>query len=341
MIEEEYKPVDQVDRLLRVVVTMATETNGWEMLAPGYVEGKHPIVDGCEIILNPQEEMKADFWIVFANARPRDEMHCAPENTLFIAAEPEEKKVYPKAFYAQFHRIIDTHRKSGHPRLLMHSPCLSWHVGLDHESHSFQIGYNELVKMDCPAGVENKVSVVCSDAAFTSGQRERLEFLTGLKERLGDRLVHFGRGFRPVADKLEAIRGYRFHLVMENCRVPHYWTEKISDAYLGWSFPLYVGSPNLSEYFPEKSFIQLDIDDPEKAAEKISALLASPREDEEIAAIKKSRSLVLGKYNPWSAWARWASEFHDPYARTGRTVIRSHKAFRPFPRGLLYRLRSF
>lgn len=340
MIEQRNSPAAHKGRLLRVVVTMATETSGLELLASGYVAGLNPIIGGCEIILNPRKEIEADFWIVFANARPRDEMCCAAENTLFIAAEPEEKKIYPKAFYAQFHRIIDTHLKSDHPRLLLHSPCMSWHVGLNQESHSFQIGYRELAAMDCPTEVENKVSVVCSDATFTPGQRERLKFLADLKEKLGDRLVHFGRGFHPVADKLGAIRGYRFHLVIENCRVPHYWTEKISDAYLGWSFPLYVGSPNLGEYFPASSFVGLDINAPVQAAETIDAMLASPRDEREISAIEEGRGLVLGKYNPWMAWARWAKEFHDPHAQSEKTVIHSHKAFRPFPRGLLYRLKS-
>lgn len=325
---------------LKVVVTIDTKVTGWEILAPGGVLGESPSVGRCDFILNPDVPVDADFWIVFANARPCDVVHCAPENTLFIAGEPEEKKVYPKAFYAQFHRIIDTHLRSGHPRVTLHAPCLSWHIGFDHGRSNYDIGYAELAAMDRPADVENRVSVVCSNAAFTPGQRERLEFLAVLKQSLGDRLVHFGRGFRPVDDKLEGIIGYRFHLVMENCRVPYYWTEKISDAYLGWSFPLYVGSPNLGEYFPEDSFLALDIASPEEAADRIEALLATPCDEREQSAVAAGRDLVLNKYNPWVVWAGWAEQFHDPSARSRKTVVRSHKAFRPFPRGLLFRLKN-
>ena len=321
---------------LRVVVTIDTKVTGWDLLAP---EG-YPRVGRCEFILNPEEPVDADFWIVFANARPCDEMRCAPENTLFIAGEPEEKKLYPSGFYAQFHRIIDTHFRSGHPEVTLHAPCLSWHVGYDHEHSAYEFGYAKLAAMERPREVENKVSVVCSDAAFTPGQRKRLKFLDQLKERLGDKLVHFGRGFQPVADKLDAIRGYRFHLVMENCRVPHYWTEKISDAYLGWSFPFYVGCPNLHEYFPDSSFINLDIADPARAAARIESILEVQRGEEEIAAIAEGRNLVLGKFNPWRAWAGWAEEFHDPLAPSGKIVIHSHKSFRPFPRGFIYRLKN-
>lgn len=326
--------------LLRVVVTIDTKVTGWEILAPFLDAGKNPRIGRCEFILNPESSVDADFWIVFANARAFDEIRCAPENTLFVAGEPEEKKIYPVAFYAQFHRIIDTHLRSRHPRVVLHAPCLSWHIGFDHVRSNFDIGYAELAEMECPTEVENKVSVVCSDATFTSGQRERLEFLDKLKDRLGDRLVHFGRGYRPVDDKIDAIKGYRFHLVLENCRVPHYWTEKISDAYLGWAFPLYVGCPNLSDYFPEESFVSMDMSAPDRAVDKIEELLATPRDVREKTAVGEGRNLVLNRYNPWIAWAGWAEQFYDASANSGKTVIRSHKAFRPFPRGLLFRLKN-
>ena len=141
-------------------------------------------------------------------------------------------------------------------------------------------------------------------------------------------------------DKLDAIRGYRFHLVLENCRVPHYWTEKLSDSYLGWSFPLYVGCTNLRDYFPEKFFLALDINDPEGAAQQIGQLLAIPPDEAELAVVAEGRHLVLYVYNPWVAWARWAEKFHDPKALSRPWVIRSHKAFRPFPRGLAFRLKN-
>lgn len=325
---------------LKVVVTIDTGARGWELLAPGGSIGKHPIIDGCEFLLNPEQPTEADFWIVFANARPHDIVMCAPANTLFIAGEPEEKKIYPKAFYRQFGHIVDTHAKSGHPGLVLHASCLSWHIGLGHASCCYEISHAQLSAMACPNEVANKISVVCSNAAFTPGQRQRLAFLAELKELLGDQLVHFGRGFQPVDDKLEAIHGFRFHLVMENCRTPHYWTEKLSDTYLGWAFPLYIGCPNLSDYFPEPSYQDLDIQQPEQAAATIRKLLATPRDEHERKAVAIGRDLILNRYNPWVIWASWAKKFHQPDARPEKTQIRSHRAFRPFPRGLLYRLKT-
>jgi hypothetical protein len=42
---------------------------------------------------------------------------------------------------------------------------------------------------------------------------------------------------------------------LENSQSPHYWTEKLTDAYLGWAFPLYVGCPNVGDYFAKESFL--------------------------------------------------------------------------------------
>lgn len=330
---------DASDRILRVVVTMETTSSGWHLLAPGGSGGGNPRIGRWEILLNPEQPVEADYWIVFANARPCDRMRCAPENTLFIAAEPEEKKIYPREFYRQFHRIIDTHGRSGHPRITLHAPCMSWHVGMDPSTHRFVMDHEALERLEPPARSENRISVVCSDAAFTPGQRQRLAFLAELKQHLGPRLVHYGRGFQPIDDKMDAILGNRFHLVLENCRAPHYWTEKISDAYLGWAFPFYSGCPNLTDYFPQDSFVPLDPDNPREAAGWIISKLDSPPDVFERQAVAEARRRVLYDHNPWMAWARWAEEYHQADAAPVRLTLRSHKAFRPFPRGWLHRMR--
>lgn len=323
----------------RVVVTMETTSSGWPLLAPGGPHRGCPRIGEWEILLNPERPADADYWIVFANARSRDRMRCAPENTLFIAAEPEEKKIYPQRFYRQFHRIVDTHLRSGHPRVTLHASCMSWHVGMDASTHRYVMDHAALSRIVRPVHPQNRISVVCSDASFTPGQRQRLAFLQELKQLLGSRLVHYGRGFNPVNDKLEAILGNRFHLVLENCQAPHYWTEKISDAYLGWAFPFYIGCPNLADYFPADSYIALDPADPRGAAEKIAAMLDAPAGAAELEAVASARMRVLHDYNPWVTWARWAQTFHQPEAAPVQLTIQSHKAFRPFPRGLIHRLR--
>ena len=120
----------------------------------------------CRFEFNPPNVGEADFSIVLWNARPIDQCSVAFENTLFIAGEPSSKKVYPKDFYRQFGRVVDTHAFSGHPRTTISALGLNWHVGLNLESGSYDYGYDYLLNLDRPQKI-NKVSVVCSDAAFT------------------------------------------------------------------------------------------------------------------------------------------------------------------------------
>lgn len=328
--------VSDTASMKRLVITMEPGRAGFEMLSP---EPSLKLND-WEIVLNPSRPLRADFWIVFGNARPVDRMFVAPENTLLIVLEPEEKKIYPKRHYRQFNYLVDTHEKSGHPRCELHAPCFDWHVGIDHNIKAYRYGYQHLSELSQSELRRNKISVVCSAACRTKGQIERLEFLDALKRLLGDRIDHYGRGFKPVGDKMDAIYGYRAHLVLENCSAPHYWTEKLSDAYLGWAYPFYYGCPNISAYFPKNTLCHIESLDAQKAANAISSFLDSDYTEGEGERVHIGRNLILDKYNPFPAWVNWVETRYDADGTPKWLTIRSHKAFRPFPMNWLFRLKS-
>jgi hypothetical protein len=307
---------------------------GFELLTPG---GQMRWGD-CRFELNPLPGGETDFAVVLFNARPFDRFSCAPENTLFIAGEPLEKKVYAQGFYRQFGHVLDTHAMSGHPGLILGAPGLNWHVGLDLMTRTYRYGYDHLAALPYPEK-ENRISVICSNANKTPGQRQRLALLEQLKDRLGDRLVHFGKGFEPIDDKMDAILPYRLHLVLENSQAPNYWTEKIADAYLGWAYPVYLGCPNLGAFFPKASFTAIDSDPPDVVADAILRLLDLVPSAGQVAAIETARKRILDEYNPFAWSARWVSKLHLN-ASASCVTLRSHKAFRPFPRGLLFKLRQ-
>jgi len=290
----------------------------------------------CEFAINPPADFRTDFWMAVHSCR-MEETTCAPQNTLFISGEPPEKKIYPLKFLRQFHHVVDTHKLSRHPRILVGFPALPWHVGYDHERKRFQFGYDYLKKLDYPTK-RNCVSVVCSSSAKTPGQRRRLKLLAFLKQNLGDQLVHFGRGFRDINDKMDAILPYRFHLVLENSVSDHYWTEKLSDCYLGWAFPIYLGCPNLNEYFSREAYTPIPIDDPAEALTKIRCLLKTAPSSTEAKIIDDARQAVLERYNPFGLFAGWAEQLHVASEKRLVRLI-PHQAFRSWGRGLLYRLR--
>ena len=322
------------DRELRVRINMDMALNGMELLSPGggLRWGR------CRFEMNPPPGGRADFAIVMANARPVDRFVCSPRNTLFMASEPLEKKVYPQRYYRQFAHVLDPHAMSGHPGLILGALGLNWHVGLDMQSRTYRFGYDYLKALPRPPK-ENRIVAVCSNANFTPGQRHRLALLECLKQRLGDRLVHFGRGFQPIDDKMTAIQPYRYHLVLENTQADHYWTEKLADAYLAWAFPVYLGCPNVGEFFAADSFAAIDGTDFEQAAACIERLLEQPESEAEVAAVAEARRRILDVYSPFAWAAHWAETLYQPGLES-EVVIRSHKAFRPFPRGSLFRLRK-
>jgi hypothetical protein len=282
----------------------------------------------CQFYVNPDDGGTYDFWIVIGFAYEHEWAWVPPGNTLFICGEPPAKKLFPRGFYRQFEHVIDTHRHSRHPKLTIHAPCLGWWVGGDYPAVS-RLAFPEKL---------NRVGVVCSSTAQTPGQRKRLRFLKALKERLPEEISHFGRGFQPVADKMEAILPYRFQLVLENSQSPHYWTEKLIDAYVGWAHPLYAGCPNLEDYFPRAAFTPLNLDDPEGAATLIRRLLSAPPTAAEHAALVEARRRVLDDYNVGTRCARLVETLHLP-GRPVRTEIRTYKAFRLLDR--LFGRKSF
>ena len=89
-------------RRLRVAVSTTVNHAEMDRLCPARLTRW----DRCDFLLNPPRGTACDYWIVFAGSREHDLMYCDPANTLFIAGEPPSKKIYPKTFYAQFHRVV-------------------------------------------------------------------------------------------------------------------------------------------------------------------------------------------------------------------------------------------
>lgn len=319
---------------IKVVVTTDVRHGGIEKLAPN----RELVMGDCGLLFNPPAGTDCDFWIVFAAGRASDKMRVAPNNTLFIAGEPPTKKVYPAKFYRQFAHVVSCHADDPHPDVHVSAPCLPWHIGLDRSSDSYLFGYEHLSGLSVPEQKIDKISVVCSDLRTTQGQRDRLQFLQWIKQALPDKIVHFGRGFNPIDDKMDAILPYRYHLVLENSLVDHYWTEKLADAYLGWSHPIYSGCRNLDDYFPTDSFTPIDIHKPEEALARIQLLLANK---DALSSIQESRRRILNDYNPFVRFADWARKFYLPGDPKKAMTIRNHRAFRPFPRGYLFQIKSY
>ena len=152
--------------------------------------------------------------------------------------------------------------------------------------------YDQLVSLQ-PPEKRDAITVVVSNKTLFPGHRRRLAFVRLLKEAIGDRLEVYGDGLHKVAIKANVILPYKYHLVLENTVMPSYWTEKLADAYLGYALPVVSGPNNLAEWFPEESFVSIDIDDPEAAIATIKTVLDDDIYARRLPAIMEARNRLI------------------------------------------------
>lgn len=221
------------------------------------------------------------------------------ERRILLCGEPESFHRYQPRFLAQFGHVLSTQRGTGHPGVIHIQPAISWFVGVRFGWEGVPNEY-PLKFEDFEAGNPPKTklcSVVCSTKAVSKGHRKRLAFVERLKHELGDQIDIYGRGFRDVRDKDEALADYRFHIAIENSSHPDYWTEKLADPLLRGCFPIYAGCPNLEDYFPPGSYARIDIDRPEHAIRTIRAILQSQLDHEQATALGEAKRRVLWEHN--------------------------------------------
>ena len=149
----------------------------------------------------------------------------------------------------------------------------------------------------CPKKKTQCLSVISSIKYQTSLHFQRYDFILALKQKLGDAIDVFGRGYRFINDKADALDAYRYHLVIENNQDDHFWTEKLSDAYLAECYPIYVGCSNLHDYFPKQSYYTIAIDNIPKAISMVKDIIASNLWQKNHKHILTAKRLVMERYN--------------------------------------------
>ena len=184
----------------------------------------------------------------------------------------------------------------------------TWWINMD---------YDTLAALPPPAK-HKPLSCIASAKVSVAGHRLRLEFVTALAARHADAVDIFGHGLQtciatpaykgpldrdtgfPLGRrcKYDGLRDYRYSLCIENGRERNYYTEKIVDAWLAWTVPIYWGCPNLSQFYPRESFIELDITAPDAAAEAIRRS-REPVSRPTMEAIAEARHLALNRYGTW------------------------------------------
>ena len=223
---------------------------------------------------------KADYFIILGGQKT--DFGLSKGRTLYIKREPDFIEKLP---YVPYHHLSWKDKHCG----------ITWWVNKS---------YDELIKEKYP---EKKHRISC---IASSKHTHRLSFLKRMSRNCDIHL--YGRGHSDYHNngaykgsleyngncKLAGLQPYEYTVVLENSQEKNYWTEKLADAFLSWSVPVYWGCPNISDFFEKKSYHTVDIDDP-APGDTIEEIIHTPVTCENIEALEKSRRLILEKYNIW------------------------------------------
>ena len=219
---------------------------------------------------------ECDFWVVFESVPGRLTAQVPPGNTIAVLSEPDHLRGYSPEYLRQFDWVF-TWRNDIQAPNVTRSWCLDgWWL---------KWTYDQL-KNDAPEKTK-MISVVASDRAVAEGHRKRFAFINRLIGHFKDRLDVYGSiAGAYCSDKYPALAPYRYSIAIESTVSPDYWTEKIADCFLTETMPLYFGCPNITDYFPEGSFVPIDIDDYKTSIQSIERAI-------EEGAYERNRHLVV------------------------------------------------
>lgn len=281
--------------MYKVKLSIAKDNQGCARQTPS---GK-AIWGNYEFYIN-QEVEEADFWAVYSKGERKTETcKVSPKNTVFVTGEPETVYHYSKGFIKQFGKAVVCQESIKHPNKVHYQPAQPWHIGKVDKGNGnvfFQKQYDDFKRDGIPKK-EKLISVISSNKVFTKGHQQRLDFVLKLKEHFGDQIDLYGRGFNEIDDKWDVIAPYKYHIVIENSNFADYWTEKLSDCYIGGAYPLYYGCTNLDKYFDNDAYSIIDINDFEKSVKVIEQVLADNKFEEKQQKLIEAREQVLDKYN--------------------------------------------
>ena len=229
---------------------------------------------------------EADCIVVLNHPIKNIQMKCLPGGTFLIVQEPPYSDNQYFKLHFRFYDVIVSGFQGD--RIINKQASLPWHVN---KSYDELINISENALLD----KKNKVSWITSNNNIFPAHKTRLDFVDFLKnEEFCFDL--FGRGFQPLEDKFDGLFPYKYSIAAENYIGKNYFTEKIIDAYLSWTMPIYYGSENITDFFPPESMIQVDLKNKQESLEKIEEAIANKLWDKNIEAIKYARDLVLNKY---------------------------------------------
>ncbi len=253
--------------------------------------------NGAQFLIDQSENI--DALAVFDEPAKGQTTTVPRANRILITGEPRAIKRYSISYLNQFGTVISPYRHWGYRgRLVQSQTGLPWFYGLSFDPGGIRsaLDFAQIEALE-PQPRTLAVSAVISTKTKTALHRRRLAFVEQLHNRIGNQLLLFGNGFQPLADKADAINACRYHLVLENSADPHYWSEKLADAYLGWALPIFSGTQSIGSYFPAGAFETIDTNQPDVAVAQVVRLLQDDPWPQRLPHLREARRRVMYEYN--------------------------------------------
>ena len=287
-------------------------------------------LNDCEFIFDA-DDVNYD-WLIVYNNLPDDKktlVSCPKENTIFITSEPSSISYYGKKFINQFGYVLTAQEEYAlsHHNKIYQQPALRWFYEADLSKPTNL----EQLKNNIPLRKNNLISTICSDKTsnFTL-HKKRLRFLEYTKKQIPE-LIHYGRGFNQIIDKSEGLKSYKYHIVIENHVANHWWTEKLSDAFLGCTLPFYYGAPNINQYFSDKAIIKIDINKPKTAIQIIKSAIKNNEYEKRLNFILKARKKLIDEYSIFSVLSKHINSCENKIYKKDQSYLYSRTELRKKP----------
>ena len=241
-----------------------------------------------------------------ADLRPTDHLLTTPTTSSYLrrsfgtAARVSVLVMEPRAVHQKHMRLLRLFRRRFHRILTCDSRLLSQ----TSNAVFFQTGGCWVPDWQ---EIDLRKTAMCSLIASGKAKQEGHKLRHSMVEwsrKTGQNIDIMGRGYQPFERKSEGLAPYRYSIVIENAREKDYFTEKLVDALVCNTVPIYWGCPNISDLFDTRGMIICNT-----MAELQDAVATMSEED------YARRLPLLG------AARDVAAGFDDIYGRAARTLL--------------------
>lgn len=102
------------------------------------------------------------------------------------------------------------------------------------------------------------VSCIVSEKTMSDGHKLRLEIARQIQQ--SGQVDMYGKAFNYIKHKIDSLKDYMFSFAMENDYYNSYFTEKLHDCFLTGTIPIYLGAPDIGDYFNLDGMIIMEKD---------------------------------------------------------------------------------